>query len=407
MGPEKAVKRPHLRDIRDRNRVLVFGELVKGNGVSRHDLSGKTGLTHASISRITKELIDEGICYEGAAYRAENQLGRRRTELHVNPDGGFVVVLCFSVFSRMAALTDITGKRRFEIEIPARAARTAQASINFVGDWLDRLGDAGKIDCRRVLGAGTVIAGSVEHGSGHLTNAPLLKWWNIPIRDLLIERLQCPVVVENVADALCLAYLDREYSGSGSHVHMFLAHVAYGMGASLVIDSEVVRRRGDEGWIGRLPIAGGELAEDMGVLQDVSSGKAILEQLERHLVNDRALNPVDNLPHRLNAAVEASTDSDPVAEEIFHQAGAALGNVLLPITAAYLPDVIVLAGPVASSATYCDSTCTAYAKTAASSGFESTKIVTARTSYIEAAENLALRTHVYSSNAVQAARSDP
>lgn len=407
MRSAKAIKRPHLRDIRDRNRVLVIGELLKGNGVSRHDLSGKTGLTHASISRITKELIDEGICYEGAAYRAENQFGRRRTKLHVNPDSGFVVVLCFSVFSRIAALTDITGKRRFETEIPARAARTAKASINFVGDWLDKLIASGKIDRRRLLGAGAVIAGSVEHGTGHLTNAPLLKWRNIPFRDLLIERLRCPVAVENVADALCLAYLDREYSGPDGHIHMFLAHVAYGMGASLVIDSNVVRRRGDESWIGRLPLADGDLAGHKRVLQDVSSGEAILEQLERHLANDRALTPVDNITRRLKAAVDASTKGDPVVEEIFHQAGAALGGVLLPITAAYLPDVIVLAGPVASSASYCSSTCSAYEKAADGSGYESTRIVTTRTSYIEAAENLALRTHVYSSNSVRAARSVP
>ena len=407
MRPEKGIKRPHLRDIRNRNRVLVFGELLKGSGVSRHDLSRKTGLTHASVSRITKELIDEEICYEGAAYRAENRLGRRRVELHVNPDGGFVIVLCFSVFSRMAALTDITGKRRFETEVPARAARTAQASINFVGTWLDKLIASGKIQRSRLLGAGAVIAGSVDHSTGHLTNAPLLKWRNIAFRDLLTERLQCPVAVENVADALCLAYLDREYSGSGSHVHMFLAHVAYGMGASLVIDSEVVRRRGDEGWIGRFPLAGGDLAGHKCVLQDVSSGEAILEQLERHLVNDQALNPVGNITRRLKAAVDASTKGDPVVEEIFHQAGAALGSALLPITAAYLPDVIVLAGPVASSAIYCSSTCSAYEETAASSGYESTRIVTNKTSYIEAAENLALRTHVYSSNSVRAARSDP
>lgn len=407
MRPAKAIKRPHLRDIRDRNRVLVFGELLKGNGVSRHDLSGKAGLTHASISRITKELIDEGICYEGAAYRVENQFGRRRTELHVNPDGGFVVVLCFSVFSRIAALTDITGKRRFETAIPARAARTARASINFIGTWLDKLVASGKIERRRSLGARAVIAGSVEHGSGHLTNAPLLKWRNIPFRDLLTDRLQCPVAVENVADALCLAYLDREYSGSGSYVHMFLAHVAYGMGASLVIDSKVVRRRGDEGWIGRLPLAGVDLAGRKCVLQDVSSGEAILQQLERHLVIDRALNSVDTINRRLKAAVDASTRGDPVVEDIFHQAGAALGGALLPITTAYLPDVIVLAGLVASSAIYCSSTCSAYAKMAVSSGYESTRIVTNRTSYIEAAEDLALRTHVYSSNSVRAARSDP
>ena len=108
MRSAKETKRPHLRDIRDRNRNLVLSALLRGSGVSRHDLTSKTGLTHASVSRITMELIDEGLCYEGAAYRTDNQLGRRRVELRVNPDGGFVLALCLSVFSRMAVITDIT-----------------------------------------------------------------------------------------------------------------------------------------------------------------------------------------------------------------------------------------------------------------------------------------------------------
>jgi predicted NBD/HSP70 family sugar kinase len=400
MRSAKGAKRPHLRDIRDRNRNLVLRELLRTSGVSRHDLTGKTGLTHASVSRITKELIEEGLCYEGAAYRADNQLGRRRVELRVNPDGGFVLALCLSVFSRMAVITDITGRRRFETKIPARAARTAKTTIDHVGSWLDDLTASGEIDRSRLLGAGVVVAGSVDHRTGHLTNAPLLKWRNLPIRNLLSERLQCPVAVENVADALCLAYLDREYSGSVGHVHMFLVHVAFGMGASLVIDNKVVRRRGDEGWIGRLPLPGANTNADKRILHDASSGEAVLARLGKYFAEGRLPHGSAGITRRLKAAVDASNAGDSDVEDVFRQAGTALGDILLPITSAYFPDVIVLAGPVASSAAYRQAACAAYAKMGASLDYDEPDIVTNRTRYIEAAENLALRTHVHAVGSV-------
>ncbi|MDA7949384.1 MAG: ROK family transcriptional regulator, partial [Hyphomicrobiaceae bacterium] len=386
MAPGSDGKRSHLRHIRDANRIRVLGELLKSGGISRHDLSGRTGLTQASVSRITKELIDDGLCYEGAAYRADNTLGRKRVELHVNPDGGYILGLCLSIASRMAVVTDMTGKRRGETRIPARAMRSAAASLKHVQGWLDDLFASGALDRDRLLGGGMVIAGSVDHETGRLTDAPLLKWRDVPIRDLAAERFGCPVVVENIADGLGLSYVDRCDPEAKGQMHMFLVHVAYGMGASLIIDNSVVRRRGgDEGWIGQLPLPATAVDGLAPTLQDVSSGAAILEELDGRFKAGSLPFDSGGIAERLEVSVDASNSGEPSVERSFSDAGTALGRVLMLITSAYLPDVIVLAGPVASAEAYSEAVRSAFAEAAAGLCYAGTSIVTNQTSYIEAA----------------------
>ena len=72
--PPVTVKKHHLRDIRTRNRTRLLRLLFSNGALSRHELNELTGLTLASISRITKELISEGICYEEDPYRTDKSL---------------------------------------------------------------------------------------------------------------------------------------------------------------------------------------------------------------------------------------------------------------------------------------------------------------------------------------------
>lgn len=385
---DSEVRATHLQSIRDRNRVLILEAILHNKGISRHELTKKTGLTHATVTRIVKQLIQEGLCYEGATHQRDNARGRKRVELHINPDGGYVVALCFSVFSRLAAITDISGERRFEMDLPAAAA---PASVDAVGSWIDDLITNGKLSRERLLGAAIVIAGSVDHASGLVINAPLLGWQGIPLKDRLSDRLECPVTIENVADALCLACLDQYYLNSDSHIHMLLTHVAYGMGASLVIDGGLVRRRDDEGWIGRIPMMESLVTRECQTLNDVCSGRAILGSLNQDQKAERAVTNLIGVPAQIKEAVAKSNAGDQFVTKIFGQAGRALGRALVSITAGYLPNRIVLAGPIGSTEAYFHAARSAYEDLARRVDQSTAEIVLSRIRYIEAAENLALR----------------
>ncbi len=99
---------------------------------------------------------------------------------------------------------------------------------------------------------------------------------------------------------------------------------------------------------------------------------------------------------RLQLAVGAANNSSPREQSLFKKAGHALGKSLVSLTAAYLPDRIVLAGPLAEAQVYSDAVKDGFHEIAGDTDSNSIEITTNRTTYIQAAQNLALSEYVYS-----------
>src|SRR5699024_9351085 len=58
--------------------------------VSRKELSSKTGLTSATITNVTKSLIEKNIIIEGGSQIAKKR-GRPEISIGINPNGGRVI----------------------------------------------------------------------------------------------------------------------------------------------------------------------------------------------------------------------------------------------------------------------------------------------------------------------------
>ena len=381
-------KRPHLTGIRGRNKALLLRTLAQRGAMSRQELTEETGLTNASVSRIARELIEEGYCCEGDASRKGRRLGRRSTELRIKPDGRLVIAVSLSAFLKRVALTDLLGNTLHAAQIPSRFARTASAAVDFTGGFIDDTVAARGIDRRRILGAAVAVAGLVNRSEGRLVRAPLLHWRDFPLQRYLAERLACPVRVENIADSLCMSSLGVPRLQSQARV--FLVHVAVGMGASLALNGRIVNRGGDEGWIGKTPVRNPNGAGEVLTLDEVASGRAILDRI--------AAEAPDSVPRgsgiarRLTAAVRASNREDGAERRRFLWAGTVLGEALMHLTAAFLPETIVLAGPVSEADEFCHGVIDGFRRTARGTDSETIDFYVNRTTYLEAAQRLALFT---------------
>src|SRR4051812_7261731 len=82
-------KRTTGRDIRRRNRSALLSELFFHGPLSRLELAERTGLSPATASNVTADLIDDRIIVE--AGRVESDGGRPRVLLRVDPHYGYVV----------------------------------------------------------------------------------------------------------------------------------------------------------------------------------------------------------------------------------------------------------------------------------------------------------------------------
>ena len=90
--------------------------------------------------------------------------------------------------------------------------------------------------------------------SGVLLSAQFLKWSSINIQKLIAEELPCNVVMENTANALCISHVDDIQNQTAKTPDTLLVNVTAGMGASFLINNQLVRRSGDEGWIRQITV---------------------------------------------------------------------------------------------------------------------------------------------------------
>jgi hypothetical protein len=91
--------------IRAINRSAVLNTVKTEGPVSRTEVAQVTGLSAATVSGITADLIDSGLIFEKEA--GDSSGGRRPILLALNPRGGFVIGLKLTETNITAALTDL------------------------------------------------------------------------------------------------------------------------------------------------------------------------------------------------------------------------------------------------------------------------------------------------------------
>ncbi|MEP2783270.1 MAG: ROK family protein [Pseudoruegeria sp.] len=390
MKPETpTIKRQHLRDIRSSNRARILQVLREPNLISRQELAERLELTPATMSRISKELIEDGICKEAPLVRGETQRGRPGVALVINPKGGFLIAISISSFSRIITVIDIAGNQHQQQAIPIHITETGQQTVDFVGKYIDKLISDNTLDRRRILGAVMTIPGSINKKSGFLTKSILLNWPNFAIQEQLSERLGCHVRVENNGDALCRQFMDNNLARKKQYSSVFLAHISEGMGASIAIGERIVRRLADEGWINDIKVSQEtEIGPRERKLSELASGRSILDSLLKSEI-DITRNGIE-FSQMLEAAVIASHQDSDMTKSVFFNAGLQLGSNLVPLTIAIAPEVIVLAGPVLQAHAYSDGVKAGYEKAANEMDIRPSRIIVSRASYSSASENLAL-----------------
>jgi glucokinase len=207
---------------------------------------------------------------------------------------------------------------------------------------LDAVVDAvSELRARREVGAvGVAAAGYVSADRSTMLFAPNLPWQQVPVRDLLAERLGLPVDVEN--DANAAAWAEARYGAARGERDVVCLTVGTGIGAGLLLDGRLYRGAyGIAGEPGHLRVVPDGLpcgCGNRGCLEQYASGTA----LERYAA-ERGL--AVSGPE----VTEAARAGDGRAVAAFTEAGAWLGQGLADLSAVLDPAVYVIGGGVADA----------------------------------------------------------
>lgn len=344
----------NMSRLKRNNRALLLSLLHQDGPMSRLDMSVRTGLTPATISGLTREMIDAGIVREMGPDpdREPTVAGRKPILLDICSD------------SRLAAGLVFHRDQGVRVGIMNLRGRLLEDRL-LIGDWqddrfkmvaealelLNKLISELGVDPERLLGLGVGIAGLVEAGHNGGIYPNYLKPVYASLRDAFQQQSRWPVFVDNNVKAMALGEM---LYGAGRQVsNMVFFKVGPGIGSAVVLNGVVYRgSHQGSGEIGHtvVQLDGPTcLCGRRGCLEALASPRALVARARARAVEqpDSAVarlvsGDVDAIDMR--TVLEAAAAGDTEVAEWLTIAGRYLGAACANLVNLFDPDVVVLHG---------------------------------------------------------------
>lgn len=311
-------------------RTTLVELLVRGP-TSRADLARSSGFSPASLTRITRTLVDAGLVTE-TEFAPPVRTGRPSLPMDVDADYAHLIGVNLTKSALHLVRTDLRATiiEQVDVELastsPVAVAEAIAAAVN-----------AQHAKDPHLTAVGISLAGPVAPGSDVVRTSPFLGWRDVPLVSMVRELTDLPTVVENDVRALTAA--EHWFGAAAGSADFVLLTIGAGVGCGMVIDHRLVEgRAGSSGQVGHLPItSSGPLCErgHRGCVRSYLASSAIVSQVASG-TGRQDLSYSDVL--RLAA------EGDRVASRVIEDAARALGRLVGTMASVCGPEKVLISG---------------------------------------------------------------
>lgn len=225
-------------DLGSFNEATIIETIRQAGTISRTEISERTGLTQQSVSRILRNLLERGLLSEGEQERLE-RVGKPRTPVRLRAEAAHAAGVLVDPEVLNCVLTDLNGTVIERRSLELHAELSPGELVEAISERIDDMVEVSGIDVDTFLGVGVATPGPITP-DGELLNLPLSTTWrDVPLRDLLTERLGYPVIVEKDGEAAAVG--ERWIGRTRRSTDFVYLYFGTGMGSGLVLNGEVYR----------------------------------------------------------------------------------------------------------------------------------------------------------------------
>lgn len=332
------------------NRMAVLRQIVLHGPLPRTGIAARLGLTGATLSRITRELIGDGLLRELPA-QPNAGAGRRAVPIDIEPRSGYVLGIGIDAMLQTVTLTDLRNHVIGAIDLNLPAIDDPDAVIDRVANEGLRLIDThlpgrGR---ERLLGGFTMVTGSVDTLAGTVRYSPYLAGWrDVPLRTKLAAALGIPMRVGGLANTIALA--EALFGAARGRSHVLCTTCSIGLGTGLILNGRLVTgHHYNAGVVGAMEVP--DQTGGVTTLDRVASGRGLLERLYGREV-ELPGGSMASLAPDLFDAIERDREGDLAVAAVMSELGWRLGFVTAQAVRFVAPEIFVIAGPLSMSPSY-------------------------------------------------------
>lgn len=224
------------------NRSVLLRLMRSESGLSRADLSRKSGLTKSTVSALVKELVAEKWMAEAHAPVAVEGMGRPSTPLQLDAQTRVLMGVEIAVECLRIVCVTLTGVVVSRAQVPLASnlpARVCQQTAELVFDQCQQLA----VKKLLLSGVGVCLPGAINEEAGMVRFAPNLGWREVPFLSMISTAFikigvpQVPIHLQNDADAAALS--EYEFSTNEGEDPLIFVSCDVGVGAGIILNDRL------------------------------------------------------------------------------------------------------------------------------------------------------------------------
>ncbi|EPX6948552.1 MULTISPECIES: DNA-binding transcriptional regulator NagC [Vibrio] len=334
--------------VKQLNSAAVYRLIDQQGPISRIQVADVSQLAPASVTKITRQLLERGLIKEVAQQASTG--GRRAISLttEVKPFHSIAVRLGrdYVQFSLYDLGGTALAEDQHELHYTNQADLIA-GLIDLLKDFVSRCED--KID--QLIAIGITLPGLVNPTTGVVEYMPNTDIDNLALGEIVGEKFNTACFVGNDVRGMALA--EHYFGASQDCQDSILVSVHRGTGAGIIVNGQVFlgfnRNVGEIGHIQIDPLGEQCQCGNFGCLETVAANPAIIQRVKQLITQgyESSLTDLENIT--IEAVCQHAVNGDELAKQSLVRVGNQLGKAIAITVNLFNPQKIVIAGDITAA----------------------------------------------------------
>ncbi len=331
--------------IKELNTSLILNTIRERKSISRAEIAKLTGLTAATVTNITGELLKYNLIQETNFGKSNG--GRKPIMLEFNASHYHILGVVISRQEITVALTDLSSKpiniKTGYIDPPL----TPERVLGWVANEGAKLIEESE---KRVIGIGVSMEGLIDEKKGVCVLSSSFSWKSVNIKAELSKRLKLPVFVNN--DVKALAKGEEMFGKAKKSDNFVLLYISYGVGAALVNSGKIYRGASNYACeVGHMTLdTKGPLCNcgNKGCFQALASGEALISEIRKSKLEGL----FDKKDISVSDIIKKIKMRDKIILELIEKQALYIGTGIANIINIFNPSEIIINGYISNAPEY-------------------------------------------------------
>ncbi|WP_064602997.1 sugar metabolism global transcriptional regulator Mlc [Photobacterium sp. J15] len=333
----------HIDHIKRNNAGSVYKLIDQYGPISRIELSKRSLLAPASITKITRELIDAHLIKE-MPYQESTSRGRPAIGLVPANEGWQFLSARLGRGYLTIALHELGGDILVEERQDVNVFNQDEVLDKLLTE-IDAFFVRHVDELDRITAIAVSLPGLINTESGVVIQMPHYDVHNMELGPAIHQATGLPVFIGN--DTRSWALAEKLFGNSRDVANSILISVHHGVGAGIILDNVVLQGRiGNIGELGHIqikPYGKRCYCGNHGCLETVASLNAVMEQVEQRLREGHP-SVLHGKVVTIEKICDAAVEGDTLARQVIVELGHNLGQAIAIMVNLFNPEKILIGG---------------------------------------------------------------